>query len=98
MKKLQLDVDSLCVESFEARTEFDLRAGTVRAYSSHPDICTPAVTDDPGAYSCGGQQSCNGSCNCGSAGCGSNGCATAGGPTCTPIDLSCQGLCVSDFC
>jgi hypothetical protein len=103
MKKLRLDSDALRVESFDTRTLFDVHPGTVRAHSdlgcqaSFPDQCLPGNTDDPQGYTCGGQQSCNGSCNCGSAGCGSVGCGTNGCPTveglsCAYLGLSCVGI------
>ena len=97
MKKLHLDVDMLRVETFD--TGDAVRGGTVHGLSgepSHPEICTPPITDDPGAYSCGGA-TCAASCaGCGSAGCGTFGCNTLAGPTCTPRYLSCLNQCVTD--
>ena len=76
MRKLTLNPDSLRVESFEVR-DGGMHGGTVHGYS-YPNQCDPPSDSiDPVFNTCqfatcaGGTcwQSCNGTCNCGTAGC-----------------------------
>ena len=69
MKKLKLDVESLCVDSFCASPADAARPGTVHGAMNTDNTCENTPHCEPDTFAC-------------TAGCPTYGCATGSGETC----------------